>query len=462
MKKLAFLFFISLFLGFCSFFKAKVLPYPSGVIFPIEKDEEIIYQGKIIDPMQKINRTIYFSTLIGIVYSFDSLERKILWKFEAKNPLASAPHLSKEKIYVFDRRNTLYCLDEKGQLLWEKEIEENISSEVREDRERLYLGTEEGGLLALNSLDGELIWRFQAGSTIRSSPVFSDSWIIFGCDDGALYFLSRGGKLVDKFNTGDKIEASPLVDENRLYFGSHDRYLYCLDLKKRKAKWKVKSGEKILSQPLADERRVFFVSWDSVLYSLNKYNGTILWWQILPSRSLYRPEIIEDKIVASSFSSNLVCFDIKTGEKKGTYGADQEARSNPLWVNPYLLINLYDYKKDEGRLVFLKKIVKVTLIPSTESPLEAGEEVTFTAKATGFFQPKYEFYLKTEEKREVVQEISEKGSWTWYPETPGVYSVEVKVVDAKEEAETEISFTIEKEGIKEIESDKPVFILICE
>ena len=162
--------------------------------------------------------------------------------------------------------------------------------------------------------------------------------------------------------------------------------------------------------------------------------------------------------MASSFSSTLVCFDTKTGLKKGTYEAGQEVRSNPLWLEPYLLISLYDHKKDEGRLVFLKKVVAVTLTPSKESPQKIGEEVIFSAKATGFFQPKYEFYLKTESGEEVVQEISERGSWTWYPEAIGDYTVGVKVFDAKEEAETEISFLIEKEEIEEIETDRRSFL----
>jgi outer membrane protein assembly factor BamB len=458
MKKLTFLFLVSLLLGSCSFFKPRILPYPSGVIFPVEKDEEISYQGKITDRLQKRNRIVYFSSLKGFVYSFDSLERKILWEYKTKHPLVSAPLLGKERIYVFDRKNTLYCLDQEGQLLWEKKTEENVTSELKEDRERLYWGTEEGGLVAFNPEDGEKIWRFQAGGAIRSGPVFSDSWIIFGCDDGLLYFLSRRGKLIDKFETGGKIEASPLVDGKRLYFGSHDQYFYCLNLKKRKTKWKVKTGGKIFSLPIIDEKRVFFISWDSALYSLNKNNGTILWWQALPSRSLYDLEIIEGKIVASSLSSTLVCFDIKTGLKKGTYEAGQEVRSNPLWLEPYLLISLYDYKQDEGRLVFLKKAVEVMLTPSKESPQKIGEEVIFSAKATGFFQPKYEFYLKTGDREEVVQEISEQGSWTWFPEAAGDYTVGVKVLDAKEKAETEISFTIEKEEIEEIEPDRRAFL----
>ncbi len=454
MKKLTFLLLVSLLLGFCSLFKPRILPYPSGVIFPVEKDGETSYQGKIIGRLQERNRIVYFSTLKGFVYRFDSLERKILWKYKAKSPLISVPLLGEKKIYVFDKKNTLYCLDQEGQLLWEKKTEENVTSELKEDRERLYWGTGDGGLVAFDPKAGEKTWRFQAGGAIRSGPVFSDSEIIFGCDDGSLYFLSRRGKLIDKFETGGKIEASPLANGKQLYFGSHDRYFYCLDLKKRKTKWKVKTGGKILSQPVTDEKRVFFISWDSALYSLNKNNGTILWWQVLPSRSPYDLEIIEGKIVASSLSSTLVCFDIKTGLKKETYEAGQEVRSNPLWIEPYLLISLYDYKQDEGRLVFLKKVVEVTLTPSKESPQKIGEEIVFSAKATGFFQPKYEFYLKTMEKEEMVQEISEQGTWTWFPEAAGEYTVGVKVFDVKEKAETEISFTIEKEEIEGTGTDR--------
>ncbi len=457
MKKLIFLFLVSLLLGFCSLFKPRILPYPSGVIFPVEKDGETTYQGKIISRLQERNKNVYFSTLKGFVYKFDSLERKILWKYQTNHPLANAPLLGKEKIYVFDRENTLYCLDQEGQLLWKRKTEENITSELKENREKLYWGTEEGGLVAFNHEYGKKTWRFQAGGAIRSGPVFFDSWIIFGCDDGYLYFLSRGGKLIDKFLIGGKIEASLLVDGKRLYFGSHDQYFYCLDLKKRKTKWRVKTGGKIFSQPVIKEKRVFFTSWDSALYSLNKNNGTILWWQALPSRSLYDLEIIEGKIVVSSLSSTLVCFDMKTGLKRGTYEAGQEVRSNPLWLEPYLLISLYDYKQDEGRLLFLKKAVEVALTPSKESPQNIGEEIIFSAKATGFFQPQYEFYLKTGEGGKVIQVTSEQGSWTWFPEAAGEYTIGVKVIDAKEKVETEISFTIEKEEIEEVEADRRAF-----
>jgi|GEM_PF-304207 len=445
MRKIVFLLLPCFFLGFCSFFKTKVPPYPSGIIFPLEKGEEIAYEGKIVDLIQKRNGTLYFSTNKGFVYCLDGLERKVLWKFEAQKSLVTPPYLGQERIYVLDRENTIYCLDKKGKLLWKKKIEENITSDIRENRGKIYLGTEEGGLFVLNSLQGELFWRFQAGGAIRSDPTFYLSNVIFGCDDGNLYFLSPRGNLIYKFEVGSKIEAPSLVDKNNLYFGSDDKYFYCYNLIARKVRWKIKTGGKILSQSVSDEKRIYFVCWNSVLYSLNKKNGTILWWRILPSRSFYQLEIIEEeKIVASSFSPTLVCFKTKSGEKQGEYKAEREIKSNSLWFEPYLLINIYEYQKDEGKLVFLKKEVNATLNASKQSPLKLGEELVFTASATGFFQPQYEFYLKIGDKKEIVQEMSEESSWDWYPEKDGTYSIGVRVVDDKEKVETEIPFTIEK------------------
>jgi predicted amidohydrolase YtcJ/outer membrane protein assembly factor BamB len=454
MRKLTLYLLACLFLFSCSIFKPKELPYPSGLIFPLEKDGEMTYQGRIIELIEKANGSLYFSTQKGFVYCVDGEKREVLWKFKASNPIISPSHLSKEKVYVIDSKNIIYCLDKKGSALWREGIGENITSRLREDQGNIYFGTNEGGFFALNSQTGDMFWRYQAGGAIRSNPVFNGSFLIFGCDDGNLYFLNQIGKLVDKFEIGSKIEASLLVDKNNLYLGSEDHYFYCLNLTKRKLKWKVKTGGKILSQPIVDEKRVFFIAWDGVLYSLNKKNGTILWWQSLPSRSFYRLEIAEKKIVASSLSSKIVCFDIETGEKQGEYETIQELKSNPLWLDPYLLVNLYDFHKEEGKLLFLKKEVKAFLTPSKPSPLKIGEDVAFTASATGFFQPKYEFFLKQAEKKDSVQEISEKGLWEWFPEKVGSYSIGVRVTDEKEVTETEIPFIIER-----LITEKPDLIL---
>jgi hypothetical protein len=48
------------------------------------------------------------------------------------------------------------------------------------------------------------------------------------------------------------------------------------------------------------------------------------------------------------------------------------------------------------------------------------------------------------ESRRVVQDRSEKNSWDWFPEEPGMYVIEVKVSDEREEVSSEKAFLIEK------------------
>jgi outer membrane protein assembly factor BamB len=445
MKKFTLLFLACIFLGTCSFFKSKITPYPSGVIFPVKKAGEIAYKGKVIGFVKDTGGDLYLSTRRGLVYCLAGGRREILWEFEASEELITSPFLGDENIYVCDRTSTLYCLSKKGRLFWKKEVKEKISTGVAEFKKKIYVGTEKGVLFSLSTATGEELWRFEAGEAIRSTPVFSNERIIFGCDDYSLYFLTEKGSLLDKVKTDNKIQPLPLAEKNYLYFGTDNHYFYCFNLAKRKKKWKVKIGGKIFSPPVVDGKRIFFLCWNNVLYCLNKKNGIILWWKIIPSRSFYSLEVSGDRIVASSFSSLLVCFDIETGEEIGDYDAGQEIKSNPLWVAPYLMFNHYDSLKDEGKLVFLKKILKVSLRSSEKSPQKVGAEIAFSVSAVGFYRQDYEFYLKEGEEEQIVQEKSERNSWTWAAEKEGDYIIGVKVVDEKESLKAEVPFVIKKD-----------------
>ncbi len=411
----------------------------------MEKAGEIAYKGKVIDFVKDTEGDLYLSTQRGLVYCLAGGRREILWKFKVSEELTSSPFLGAENIYVYDRTSILYCLSKKGRLLWKKEVKEKITTGITEFKEKIYFGTEKGIFFAFATSSGEELWRFEAGNTISSTPVFSAERIIFGCDDHSLYILSEKGSLLDKIKTENKIQPLPLVEKNFLYFGTDDHYFYCFNMAKRKKKWKIKIGGKIFSPPVVDGKRIFFICWNNVLYCLNKKNGHILWWKIIPSRSFYRLEISGERILASSFSSLLLCFDVETGENIGEYDAGQEIKSNPLWVAPYLMFNLYDNKKDEGKLVFLKKILKVSLRSSEKSPQKVGAEIAFTVSAVGFYRQNYEFYLKEGEEERIVQEKSERNSWAWFPEKEGDYIVGVKVVDEKESMKAETPFVIKKD-----------------
>ncbi len=426
----------------------------------MEKDGEVPYQGEVVEHIEKQGCYFYLSTKAGFIYCIDGKERQNIWSFQAQDELESPPCLGEENIYVYDKNSVLYCLNKAGKLCWKKELGENISTGVGESAGIIFFGTEEGVLIALDKKNGQESWRFQADQAIRSTPVFGEGMIIFGCDDHHLYFLDKKGGLVDKFPTGDKIQFTPLQDGKSLYFGSDDLNFYSLDFKRRRARWKVKIGCKISGSPLIYKKRVLFLCLDGILYCLDKGNGTIFWWRAIPSRSYYQLTQIEGKVLVTSLSSLLVSFDIRTGEKVGEFDSGEEIKSNPLWLEPNVLVSLYDYRKGRGSLVYLRKLVDVNLNASKNSPQIIGEELEFAASPTGFFKPEFEFALSRLDQvhfrlplflltsvweRKIVQGKSSKETWRWYPEMAGLYVVELKVEDEKEKGQARIPFIVVKE-----------------
>jgi outer membrane protein assembly factor BamB len=429
----------------CSLFKARIAPYPTGVIFPLEEAGRVEFEGRIVGRLaQDEAGRVFFSTDKGYLYCLDSATKEISWFFTNPFPFGSAPVLGQERLFVWDREGSLFCLDKKGLYLWDSKIADGISSPISLDRERVYVATEEGSLDALSQDRGEFLWRFETGGTVTAAPVFFDNQIYLGSGDGKIYIMSPKGRLRGTIDIGSPIQVTPLVDGHRLYVGAEDRTFQCYDLRRNKRKWKITAGGRLLASPRADRKRVFFQASNGVLYALDKKGGNVLWWWISPSKSRHDLEFDEEKVLATSSSPYFYTLDVKSGKTIGKYDAKEEIRSNPVWAEPYLFFALFDPSVSKGRIVILRKEMSVRLSPSLASPQPVGTEVGFTASATGFYRPQFEFSLVRGEERTIVQAASEQTTWVWFADKEGSYTISLKATDEKHSQEVEISYEITK------------------
>lgn len=113
---------------------------------------------------------------------------------------------------------------------------------------RLYVGSDDGNLYAVDAGTGDLIWSFGTGGFIRSSPAVvlnaaaaSDPIVIVGSFDGTLYYVRDTGdaaELVSSFRVPENrtspdapraIESSPAVGaDGSVYFGADDGRVYAV------------------------------------------------------------------------------------------------------------------------------------------------------------------------------------------------------------------------------------------
>jgi len=136
----------------------------------------------------------------------------------------------------------------------------------------------------------ELTWSFQAEGAIVSSPVVAQGRVFFGSDDGRLRALDfTTGEEIWSFATEDIIEAPPMVHGDTVYVGSSDFFMYAVDASNGDLRWKFETGDKIVGgatwvpgpkQPEAggaSAGRLLFGSYDTRLYCLDALHGSELW-----------------------------------------------------------------------------------------------------------------------------------------------------------------------------------------
>lgn len=189
---------------------------------------------------------------------------------------------------------------------WKFKTGGKIFSTPAIQRDRVFIGSEDGFLYCLNAQTGKLQWKFKTGGAIHSSPAIFNNIVCFGSFDGTYYALDfETGLLRWKFSTeGEKkmgdtaywgmkpagmymedpwdcFLSSPVVSESSnnqvVYFGSSDGNLYAVNTNNGSLRWKFKANGSIHSSPLVNNERIYFGSWDTYFYALDAQTGQLIW-----------------------------------------------------------------------------------------------------------------------------------------------------------------------------------------
>lgn len=220
---------------------------------------------------------------------------------------------------------------------------------------KVYFGSTDGNLYAVNADSGALQWKFDAKSRIPSTPAVAGKVVYFGAYDGNVYAVDAStGVLKWKFQTGgerrfaakhlhgvqpvsetmpdpfDCYLSSPVVWKGSVYVGSGDGNIYSLSAASGALNWKFKTGDVVHASPAIADGTVFLGSWDSYFYALDAATGREKW----RFKTGEDPDTHNQVGIQSSAAvadgmvyfgcrdSHLYALDEKTGAKKWAFGTD--------------------------------------------------------------------------------------------------------------------------------------------
>jgi outer membrane protein assembly factor BamB len=152
--------------------------------------------------------TIYTGSFDSKLYALDPSTGLPKWTFGTNDHIYSSPALAHDahgntvEIYIASTDGSVYALDPSGKLLWSYDTGEPIrSSPVLGPGPRgtiLYVGSSDGTVYALDATSGQRRWSFNTVSSdpilrdrheLNSSPALGRTGVYIGSEDGHLWYV---------------------------------------------------------------------------------------------------------------------------------------------------------------------------------------------------------------------------------------------------------------------------------
>lgn len=243
---------------------------------------------------------------------YDGLAK--LWREGAPARIAGGLSASYEKVFLGTENGDVYALDANtGEVIWQVKVKGEVLARPAVDEGMVVINTGAGVMFALDAETGEQRWRYESEVPPLSLRGVSGATISSG---GAIVGTASGKVAAVVLNSGQiaweqtvaaptgatelerlvDIDVEPLILGGVIYVVSFDGTLAALDIRSGRVVWKreYQSYRRISMQA----NNLFVVDTNSVVYALDRRSGVELWSQSsLRGRQLTAAEPVGDYLV---------------------------------------------------------------------------------------------------------------------------------------------------------------------
>ncbi|MBW7477638.1 PQQ-binding-like beta-propeller repeat protein [Paenibacillus oenotherae] len=276
-------------------------------------------QGRITSSPLVYENAVYFGSDDGKLYAVSAQDGKELWSFDAGGMIRSSPKLTELGTVVFQNHGGIvYALDAKsGAVAWEysghkvqgeAQMDEwdyyDASASV--DGDRIYIGSANGMMAALQSSTGALLWQFKAGAPIKATAAHDEERVYVGDWNGKLYALdNKTGKLSWEYQTKPNlhhkaIQSTPWVEDGTVYLGGRNFSFYALHAAEGTVLWERHEPAWVASPVYADGKVLAGNSNGTFMEAVEPETGEMQWKFMLDSNVLAAPAVADGVVYFGS------------------------------------------------------------------------------------------------------------------------------------------------------------------
>ena len=185
----------------------------------------------------------------GFVVAWDADTGRERWRFKAA-PIESSPLLRGKRLYVGSWDHNVYAIDSRtGRKVWSFRADEEVNTSAAYWRGRVYIASDAGTLYALSAKRGKLLWSAQSKETFGSreffyaTPTLAYGRVYIGNTDGTMYvYGAKSGRLLWARPLGTYIYGAAAVYDRKVFVGTYDGKFYALDAATGDTRWQIDAG----------------------------------------------------------------------------------------------------------------------------------------------------------------------------------------------------------------------------
>jgi len=302
----------------------------------------------------------------------DINDERSFWDSRVSALVAGGPIAGMNKIFLGTENGDVFALDaETGELVWQAKIKGEVITPPAIDSGILVVNSASGVLKGFDANTGDELWKAEQdvpALTLRgiSTPVIASGGVLVGSGKGELgvYILEKGqaGWTTEVGEaTGSTelqrvidVDSAPVVFGDKVYAISARGNLVAIELKSGRILWKRQYSS--FRQIAVYRNDIFITNTRGHIYALNRIDGIERWSNVeLTNRSVTGPAVVDDYIVVGDFEGYLHWLDQETGEIVSRHQVD----SSGIYSTPTVVDDVMYSQSRDGDLevIITPKIV---------------------------------------------------------------------------------------------------------
>jgi outer membrane protein assembly factor BamB len=281
------------------------LAFPGGVLW------QITFDAAPAHPPAFDEHSVYVVLRDGTVRAIDHATGLARWSAPA---VSTVPASSSGTLLVGARGATAWALDAAtGRETWARDLgAEPVAAPVAVPAGAAFL-TGAADLVLLAWDDGREIWRARMPAAVTAPVAAGGERLWLGLEDGRVLAIriADGTTAWARRVAARVLVITPIAD--RLLVGSDDNFLYAVKASDGGIAWRWRTGGDVAGPAVADGRRAYFASLDAMLRAVDLRHGDLRWQRPLATRAVGGPLLSGDVVIVAGVSPELRAFRTSDG-----------------------------------------------------------------------------------------------------------------------------------------------------